>query len=353
VAHDEARTESSADDATGSYAWPVIEFRLGPADLCRTRFAYSPLAELTAGLHALSSGAVHPLHRPWLNVSRAELRAHDVALLRTVVPPRPQLAEFLYGSLHGRDTTIDDQLDAVAELPVDQLRADLVDVWAPAPLPPLLEEVLADGAAGARRIADALRACWTATIGPHWPRLRSVLDADVAYRAERLTHGGSEAMLADLHPQVRLVGDTVRIEKRFDHRRDLTGQGLILVPSIFTWPRVIVAGEEPNQPSLTYAARGIASTWDDGETTAAEDPLAALIGRTRATILRLLDVPHSPTQLAARLDQSPSSASQHLTVLRRSGLATARRQGRQMLYRRTPLADGLLASGADSAHRSA
>jgi DNA-binding transcriptional ArsR family regulator len=332
----------------------VIEFRLGPTDLCRTRFAYSPLAELAAGLYALVSGAVHPLHRPWLDGSRTGLEPYDVAILRAVVPPKPQLAEFLYGSLRGRSTTIDEQLADVADLSPDELRADLAGVWEPTPLPPLLDDLLAAGSTGVRRIADALRACWAATIEPHWTRLRPILDADVAFRAERLTQGGSEALLADLHPQVRLAGDVVRIDKpRYDHRRDLTGQGLVLVPSIFTWPRVIVAGEEPNQPALVYAARGIASAWPDDTAAAADDPLAALIGRTRAVILRSLDVPRTSTQLAAQLGQSPSSASQHLTVLRRSGLATAHRRGREVLYRRTRLATDLLYGASEAAGETA
>lgn len=331
----------------------MIEFRLGSTDLCRTRFAYSPLSELAAGLHALATGAVHPLHRPWLSGSRKTLGGYDVAVLRAVVPPKPQLAEFLYGSLAGRSTTIDEQLDGVAAMSADAVRADLTRVWEPTPLPRLLEDLLTAGPTGVRRIVDALRACWSATIEPHWPRLRSVLDADVAFRADRLTHGGSEALLADLHPQVRLVGDAVQIDKaRYDHHRNLTGQGLVLVPSILTWPRVIVAGEEPNQPALVYAARGIASVWED-DGAASDDPLAALIGRTRAAILRSLDVPHSPTQLAALLHQSPSSASQHLTVLRRSGLASGHRKGRHMLYARTPLAEALMAGMADAADQTA
>lgn len=330
----------------------VIEFRLGTADLCRTRFAYSPLSELAAGLHALTSGALHPLHRPWLGQSLGGLTPERIGLLRVVVPPRPKLAEFLYGSLQGRATTIDDQLDAVAAMPVDQVRADLEDVWETG-LPRGLDQVLNDGEAGVHRIVDALRAGWAATIEPHWPRLRSVLDADVAHRAERLTGGGAEALMADLHPDVRLTDNVVRINKaRYDHYRDLSGEGLVLVPSVFTWPKVIVAGEEPNQPSLTYAARGIADAWRD-DTTPTDDPLAALIGRTRATILRSLDVPRSPTSLAMVLGQSPSSASQHLAVLRRSGLATARRRGREVLYLRTPLASSLLAGGSEVDDRSA
>jgi DNA-binding transcriptional ArsR family regulator len=53
------------------------------------------------------------------------------------------------------------------------------------------------------------------------------------------------------------------------------------------------------------------------------------------------------------LGQSPSSASQHLAVLRRSGLATAHRRGREVLYLRTPLATSLLAGGSEIGDRSA
>jgi DNA-binding transcriptional ArsR family regulator len=48
--------------------------------------------------------------------------------------------------------------------------------------------------------------------------------------------------------------------------------------------------------------------------------LDTLIGRTRAAILLRLDVPMTTTQLARGLHQSPSTVSEHLTVLRGNGL---------------------------------
>jgi DNA-binding transcriptional ArsR family regulator len=48
--------------------------------------------------------------------------------------------------------------------------------------------------------------------------------------------------------------------------------------------------------------------------------LDTLIGRTRAAILLRLDVPMTTTQLARGLQQSPSTVSEHLTVLRGNGL---------------------------------
>jgi DNA-binding transcriptional ArsR family regulator len=72
--------------------------------------------------------------------------------------------------------------------------------------------------------------------------------------------------------------------------------------------------------------------------------LESLIGRTRAAILRRLDVPMTTTQLARDLDQSPSTISEHLTVLRGNGLLVSWRAGRSVQYRRTPLASSLMAA---------
>jgi DNA-binding transcriptional ArsR family regulator len=49
------------------------------------------------------------------------------------------------------------------------------------------------------------------------------------------------------------------------------------------------------------------------------------------------------TQLARDLHQSPSTISEHLTVLRGNGLLVAWRADRGVLYRRTPLASSLMA----------
>ena len=54
------------------------------------------------------------------------------------------------------------------------------------------------------------------------------------------------------------------------------------------------------------------------------------------------------TQLAAELDQSASTISEHLACLRAAGLLTAWRSGRRVFYRQTALAGSLIAaSGAD------
>ena len=54
-----------------------------------------------------------------------------------------------------------------------------------------------------------------------------------------------------------------------------------------------------------------------------------------------LAAPRSTIELAKRLSLSPATASHHLTALRDAGLVTCRREGRSVLYARTPLGDAL------------
>jgi DNA-binding transcriptional ArsR family regulator len=72
------------------------------------------------------------------------------------------------------------------------------------------------------------------------------------------------------------------------------------------------------------------------------DPLSALVGRTRATLLAVFGLPRTTTQLAGQLCLSPPAVSQHLKILRDTGLVGARRRGRMVLYQRTAAATTLL-----------
>jgi DNA-binding transcriptional ArsR family regulator len=90
-----------------------------------------------------------------------------------------------------------------------------------------------------------------------------------------------------------------------------------------------------------YPARGLGTLWQT-ETTTPPTALVGLIGRVRAQLLRLLETPMSSTELAVRLDVTPTAVNQHLRALRASGLLVSARHGRSVLYRRSDLGDRVL-----------
>ena len=326
----------------------MIRLRMSAADLERMRFAYSPLTEVAECLYMLHSGQVHPLHRGWFETLGEPARRADSALLREVIPARGRIASLLLGGTTDATTGIERQLQQVADMDPEQLRADLEGVWAGGQMPAAARALIAAGAAGGRHLADELWQFWQAAIAPCWRQVRALLDADVAYRAGRLARGGIEALMSDLHPELELVGHSIQIVRRPGSERDLTGAGLLLVPCVFAWPNLIADIGADGAPSLTYGPRGIGTLWETGWQVPPEDDdaLGALLGRTRATILTLVALPRSTTDLALETGCSPPAVSAHLAVLRRCGLVTSWRSGRRVLYQRTPLASSIVTASA-------
>jgi DNA-binding transcriptional ArsR family regulator len=203
------------------------------------------------------------------------------------------------------------------------------------------------GDLGPARLAEAVWTYWQVAIHPYWSRICGVLEDDVSYRAARSLAGGLFALLADIHPEVTLEGDRLFVDKPHHADAAYDGAQLTVIPSVFAWPNLLLSHSRDASFELTYAARGVGRVWE-GITAEEEQPdaLAALVGRTRALILQRLAIPASTTQLARDLGQSPSAVSQHLSVLRSSGLLTNSRSGRSVLYRQTPLATSILAACA-------
>jgi hypothetical protein len=178
-------------------------------------------------------------------------------------------------------------------------------------------------------------------IAPWWQEIRAALESDILHRARRLTAGGAIEVFEDLHHQVRWRDGTLEVDRRYDRDVDLGGRGLLLVPAAFAWPHVFAMTDEPWQPALVYTPRGLGTLWAP-PTGGDREALAALLGRRRATILATLGTPATTSDLAQRLGASAAGVNEHLGVLRRAGLVHAARDGRRVLYSRTPAGDGLM-----------
>ena len=173
--------------------------------------------------------------------------------------------------------------------------------------------------------------------------MRLVLEADTTYRARRLATGGAQLLFADIHPNVRWRDGALSITEMVSEGTiDAAGRGLLLIPSIFAYKPVPPLGPgEP--PSLGYPSRGVGTLWSPPPEPDS-DALAELLGRPRTVLLEMLAEPLPTVELARRLRVTPSAVSQHLRVLRSTGLVTGARDRRQVLYRRTPLAERLTGS---------
>src|SRR5262249_55148388 len=160
------------------------------ADLARTRFAFSPLAEVAESLYMLNSGAAHPLHRSWFDRVQPGLDHVDLELLHAVVPARPLIADFLFAGAPDPTTTIEQQLKLVARLAPGAVGGERGEGGRGDPRRGPARPLIALGRDGPPHLAEALGRYWLVAIEPHWQAMRAVLDDDVAFRATELTRGG-------------------------------------------------------------------------------------------------------------------------------------------------------------------
>ncbi|MFD7029245.1 MarR family transcriptional regulator [Streptomyces sp. NPDC059917] len=323
----------------------MISFVLGVEDLADTRFALSPLHESVVSLRVLQDPGLSALHLPWRRSVLARLGALDTDLLMSLVSPRRTLPDFLTPRPTSFAPTFAEELAAVRRTSPRTVRRDLLAAHAPDPLPAPLRAAAAPDDAPVTALRDdlcaLLRQYWEIAVEPIWPQLRLLLEADMTYRARRLAIGGARSLFADMHPNLRWHGGALHIDRMIgEHRVTASGQGLLLLPSAFAHkPAPPVSPDEP--PVLSYPSRGLATLW-----TAAPAPapaaLAELLGATKARLLALLDEPLATVEIARRLRVTPSAVSQQLRVLHATGLLVRARDGRQVLYRRSPLGDRLL-----------
>lgn len=317
----------------------VIEYVLDELDLAEVRFAVSPLNELTFSLRSWRDPGRFPLHLPWLRRTAEARTRLDGDLLLALTNPRRWLPDFL----SPRPTTplgrIADELPLLAATDLATIEADFREIHAD--LPSVLR---GDPAELRERITVAMTDYWQACFAPWWPRMQAILEADVMFRGRRIASHGLADMLSGLSPRITLTGNVLRARTNTyfaGFRRTTAGEGLTLVPSMFT--RNVSTPLTPAEPPmLVYPARGVATLWSREEPSPGA-VLVDLLGRTRAGLLVALEHPASSTELAIRLGVTPSAINQHLRTLHTAGLLNAARHGRYVLYVRSELGDKLAA----------
>jgi DNA-binding transcriptional ArsR family regulator len=331
----------------------MLRLEVSNEDLTMSRFALSPLWELTHALRLLANAPDEPVLRPWLVRARDRYRAltreADIAAILALAPPGWGV-DFLTPVPTSVSTTIGDLLDQVRSTPTRQAHHEIAEALRrqPSSVSSRIRRILA-GERVAAYLADVLAVAWQALLEPEWHTLRAILERDVAYRAGQLTSRGWAAALGDLHAELSWERSRIVLPRMpFDTDVALGGRGLLFVPSVFVWPKLALGLDPPWPPALIYPARGVAALWErPGHEHGGARPgtaLDRLLGPSRAAILIALEEPASTTQLAATLCQSLGGIGDHLAVLREAGLISRARSGRSVLYRRTPVGDAVAAA---------
>ncbi len=327
-----------------------LRFHLSVDGLARTRLAHSPLWEAIFSLRAIADPAASGLHEPWATSARTRLDGIDIETLLSLWTPCGSVPDFLTPLPLSSRPRFGDELRRIRETPPEQIKRDLALTYDE--LPPGLQGLNRRTGSGLDRLVRLIDAYWERTLADHWPRLRHVLEGDLVYRTRSLAAGGAIAVFDDLHERVAWESGDVVIGSdepptEPDHEVDVLGGGLLLLPSAFIWPFVATVFRSPSEPAVAYPSRGIGTLWQ-AEPAVGPEALAALIGRTRAGLLAMLDAPLSTSEVAQRSGLSIGGVSRHLAVLRDVGLVTSQRRGHAIVHYPTPLGLSLLEADGDA-----
>ncbi len=337
----------------------LLVLELDVADLAATRFATSPLGETLRAVALLGNPDPPAVNRPWVGWARGELERRPLRLPRLwplVVTGTPYWPEFLVPAPTGKSPGFDEELARMRATPDEPVRASLRRVFGAGRWPDTAKDLFDRPREPLAEIAAELAECHDRLIIPHWERIRSVLDADIAYHAGLLAGGGARSLFSDLHPGLRWTAGKLFMtdaEEGLDRQVMLGPDGLVLLPSVFIWPEWSVKKSTSTQTTLLYPARGAGTVWEAdlgpaGLASADLGAVVAVLGAPRARLLGALRSPATTSALAVRFGVTPGAVSQHLAVLHRGGLVDRQRSGRTVLYQASELGLALLAAGAGS-----
>lgn len=309
----------------------MLTYELSPQDLVDIRFAVSPAGEAGLSMRALRDPGRFPLQLPWVRLVQPRLDQLDWEVLRYLVNERMGSPDFLAPRPDSPLTSFEDELETIASTDRDTFERQLVAVNGHLP-PPLAH------AAGLTRVTEAFQAYWTLLIEPYWPRMKAVLAGDITYRGHVLAQRGTAAMLGDLAPTITYADGLLRVDgvSNPSRRERVGGRGLTLQPTMFG-PQAVIPFDIGGLPIVGYPPRGQGLLWTSPEPTTPDD-LTRLLGAPKAQILTLVsEHPRTTRDLSLALAVTPSAVSQHLQVLRRTGLLERYRVGKLVHYQSTSL----------------
>jgi hypothetical protein len=311
----------------------VIRIGLDASAAMRTRFAISPLGQVTNLMVALADDPAS-VPASWRARFASVVRERNLRALASLAPYRgycyaPDFLEPRPGH------SVDEGLHDIATTPAHRIRRelDILRVGCPGIPPRRTPPALDPGgeAQFAERVAAEIHQLWTGAFAPCWPQLRTRLERDIAHRAGIAAAQGLAAAIESAGSELTCDSGVVTVGKaKASPPLDRDAQGLVLAPALFSrQPGVsfdLTIPSHARPPVIYYPAR------QERVSSAPRGLPAELVGDTRARLLAELRQPPSTTELAGLLHLTPATVSYHLQILHRAGAVRRSRQAHRVLY---------------------
>jgi DNA-binding transcriptional ArsR family regulator len=324
----------------------VLRIYFTGEDVARTRIASGPdpLWELVLALQMLRPQRGDLLFTGWRReVAEVLRRARLGPSLRLLVALTPNVGYFP-DFLNPIEATrgLEYGLEAIRRTDKHRLGRDIRRLARSRRLPPGARQLAEGDPATLAEVTRTMRVCHELLVAPYRRSLETAVDRNRSVRVDALASGGVEGLLESLRPLATWSAGELRIPTHRDQELHLGGRGLLLIPTYFCLSGPLTMLDPALPPVLIYPVEQRPDALPTRDNPSPES-LSALIGTTRAAVLDAIGThPRTTDELARRAGVSAASASEHATVLRRSGLVTSHRVRNRMQHQPTPLGLALL-----------
>ncbi|MGF6885515.1 hypothetical protein ABIA39_003943 [Nocardia sp. GAS34] len=332
-----------------------------PEDLTRIRIG-APLGAMAETM--LATRVVQrtdaPLYDGWRGQVRRAL-PDNFGVLADVFPGRYHFVDLITPTRGARSMSAG--IEALHLASRDELRREVEHTaqqraLTDHPLPAWTQDLSERDNAARRDVALAVEAFHTVAFAGRWAHMQSYLEVAAERMARTIATEGIERLFAGLAPFARWRAPVLEVFAPIgSHAEHLDGRGLIIIPSLFIWPgpQLLKSAVDKDAPRMLVVPvlrdiADFAAAWGPRATNAA---LTALLGRTRAAALQEIAEGCTTTELARRLNVSPATASEHVSILREAGLVESWRHRNTMRHQATTLGTALLDGDLDSGVRIA
>jgi len=317
----------------------MLRVHMTAEDLLRTRFASQPAPLVEIGLAVATLQGRDPVFGSWRRSAEAKLPLPARPLLE-LIPPSATGPLFLDPITTG----LAEGLELVQAAPVSLVSEELRRVSAARSPTPWLRLVAARDRETWRDLDLALRLAHRHLIDDDWRRVLSGFRSELAWRSRLIAELGIQAALSTLHPRLTWCGTVMQIEAPGELDVHPRGAGVTLLPSALWTGRPLIGEQADGSAVIVYPTMTPLPLIDE----ATKDPLAGLLGHTRAAVLQLVFKERTTTELARELGVSAATVSGHTKALRAAGLIVTMRAGKAVLHSVTPLGDRLVESAGSS-----
>lgn len=323
----------------------MITLKLTPADVEQVRFAFSPLIELVTSYKLLRTPERQPGYESWIAATRRAFDRIDFPYMNATILAHHYIVDFLTPTPPKTIVRFEDEIDRLRETSDETIRKNIAFAIQIAGNNPVRQAFLDHTRESLECLIEELRFYWQQALEPHWSQLAMLLESDVLFRGRALALSGIHAMFDGLDNRFDYHQGEIHIRK--DHKPhysatyQLKGEGIQLVPSMFTTCGGLWQVVPEYLPMLVYKMRGV-GLWQPGTTGEPGEALQITLGASRARLLQSLAEPAHTNDLAQRLSLTAGAVSQQLGRLSRAGLIESYRSGSKVYYRLSSRGERLL-----------